>query len=202
MGVMQMNIDKHRQKIIARLKDKEHRDAYVSANIDIGIPFQIRALREKKGWTQKELAERSGKKQAWIAKLESPNYSGFSLKTLKQLASVFDVGLIVRYVPFSDLIKWELEISPEKLMAVSFDEDTYFKPPVTHIVGSGGFVMGGEGIINWTYPSEQPQILQPPQARPHDELAKYRKAKQKIQLKNKSSELMAGMEEDNETAVG
>ena len=194
-----MSINKRREKLIARLKDKEHRDAYVSANIDIGISFQIRALREKRGWTQKELAERAGKKQAWIAKIESPNYSGLSLKTLKELASVFDVGLIVRYVPFGDLVKWELELSPESLTPPRFDEDPYFKPTVTHFVGSGGFVMGGEGIFKCTYPSEQPQTLQAPQAKPPDELAKYREAKQK-----QSSQLpiLMGTEKKHETAFG
>ena len=100
----------NKNKLIARLKDKQYRDGFVSAHIKIGIPFQIRALRERKGWTQKELAERVGTKQAWIAQIENPNYSGFSMKTLLKLASVFDIGLIVRFVPISNLVKWELAL--------------------------------------------------------------------------------------------
>lgn len=121
-----MNIDKRREKLIARLKDKEHRDAFVSADIDVGISFQIRAMREQRPWTQKELADHAGKKQPWIAKLESP-YGGFSLQTLKELASVFDVGLLVRFVPISELVERELKLSPESLIPVSFEEDLYFK---------------------------------------------------------------------------
>ena len=132
---MSMNAEKHKERLIARLKDKEHRDAFVSVHIQIGIPFQIRALREQKGWTQKELADRAGKKQAWIAQIENPNYSGFSLKTLLRIASVFDVGLMVRFAPISALVKWELELSPESLRVQSFEEERYFKPSVTDYVG-------------------------------------------------------------------
>ncbi len=127
MGDIQMNIVKRREKLIKEIKNKEYRDGFVSAHIDIGIPFQIRALREQRCWAQKELAGRAGVAQAWVAKIESPNYSGFSLKTLKKLASAFDVGLIVRFVPISDLVKWELELSSKSLMVLSFDQDSYFK---------------------------------------------------------------------------
>jgi transcriptional regulator with XRE-family HTH domain len=145
-------MDKRREKLIARLKDKEHRDAFVSAHIQVGIPFQIRALREQRPWTQQELADRAGVKQSWIATLESPNYSGFSLKTLLKFASAFDIGLIVRFVPISELVEHELRLSPESLTPVSFDEDPYFNPSVTHIVGSGEMVLGGEGIVSVYYP--------------------------------------------------
>jgi len=122
-----MNIDKHKDKLISRLRDKEHRDAFVSAYIQIGIPFQIRALREQRGWTQKELADQTGVNQAWISQVENPNYQGFSLKTLLKLASAFDIGLIVRFAPFSELVKWELTLSPDKLKAESFDKESYFR---------------------------------------------------------------------------
>jgi transcriptional regulator with XRE-family HTH domain len=116
-----------KNKLINELKNKQYRDAFVSAHVDIGIPHQIRILREQREWTQQKLADRTGWKQAWIAKIENPNYTGFSLKTLKKLASAFDVAVIVRFVPISNLVKWELEISPESLQAVSFEKDPYFK---------------------------------------------------------------------------
>jgi transcriptional regulator with XRE-family HTH domain len=144
-------------KLISELKNKQYRDAFVSAHVDIGIPHQIRILREQREWTQQELADHTGWKQAWIAKIENPNYTGFSLKTLKKLASAFDVAIIVRFVPISNLVKWELEISPESLQAVSYEKDPYFKPPVTHTVGSGGIVLGGEGIMSVYYPKTKPK---------------------------------------------
>ncbi len=193
-------MDKRREKLIARLKDKEHRDAFVSAHIQVGIPFQIRALREQRGWSQKDLANQAGVSQVWISRIENPNYSGFSLKTLLKLASSFEIGLIIRFVPISNLVNWELALSHEKLGAVSFEEDPYFKPPVTNIVGSGGVEVAGEGIFKNAYPPEQPQTIQPPQAKPRDELAKYREAKQE-KLKSQLPKLM-GTEKKYEIAFG
>lgn len=59
--------------------------------------------------------------------MEDPNYSKFALATLKQLASTFDIGLVVRFVPISDLVKWELNLSSDSLKVLSFDEESYFQ---------------------------------------------------------------------------
>lgn len=61
-------------------------------------------MRDDRGWSQAELGNRTGKAQAWISKLESPDYEGFTLKTLTEMASAFDVGLEVRFVAFSKLV--------------------------------------------------------------------------------------------------
>ena len=124
-----MNTIRNREELTKELQDKEIRDFFVSDHINVGIPLQVRALREQRGWTQKELAERAGMKQERISAIENPNYkNAFTLSTLIRLASAYDVALIVRFVPISELVKWELDLSPEKLEAVSFDEDPYFKP--------------------------------------------------------------------------
>ncbi|MGR3174945.1 MAG: helix-turn-helix domain-containing protein [Candidatus Scalindua sp.] len=124
---MNTNIDKRKKGLIKKLKNKEYREAFVSEHIDTGIPFQIRALRNQRKWTQKDLAEHTEMKQEHISRLEDPNYSKFTLATLKRLAAAFDVGLIVRFTPVSDLVKWELELTSESLKAVSFDQDSYFE---------------------------------------------------------------------------
>jgi transcriptional regulator with XRE-family HTH domain len=124
-----MNIIKRRQKIIEDLKDKEYRDAFVTEHINTGVPFQIRALREQKGreWTQKELGIRTGMAQETISRVEDPNYGKLTLKTLKRLASAFDVALMVRFIPFSELVEWELHLAPDSLKALSFEDESYFK---------------------------------------------------------------------------
>lgn len=118
---------KRKKNLIKQLRDKEYRDAFVSEHIDTGIPFQIRALRKQRNWTQKDLAERIDGKQESISRLEDPNYSSFTLTTLKKLASAFDIGLIVRFAPISELVIWELVLTPESLEVASFDQDYYFK---------------------------------------------------------------------------
>ena len=124
-----MITDDERKALIKRLRSKGHRDAFVSAYVDKTIPFQIRALRlsEDRNWTQKELASRTGMKQERISVCENPNYGRFSLQTLKQIASAFDVALVVRFAPFSELTEWELNLSPESLEVENFDKEEYFK---------------------------------------------------------------------------
>lgn len=119
--------DRRKKKIIEELKDREYRNAFVEESINIGIPFQIKALREQRKLKQKDFEKLSGMKQALISRLENPDYSGFTLATLKKIASVYDVGLIVRFVPISDLVKWELNLDSESLKALSYKDDPYFK---------------------------------------------------------------------------
>ncbi len=132
-----MNINRRKEKLIHRLRDREHRDAFVSAQIDVGIPFQIRALREQRNETQAALSARTGMAQAWISKLENINYKGFSLKTLKKVASMFDVGLVIRFVPISQLVEWELNLSNDSLLVPSFGDEPYFKEPTIETQAAG-----------------------------------------------------------------
>jgi transcriptional regulator with XRE-family HTH domain len=133
-----MNISKRKDKLIKELQNKEHREAFISAQIDIGIAFQIRALREQRNETQAQLSERTGMAQAWISKLESPNYSGFSIATLKKVASAFDVGLMIRFVPISQLVEWELGLSNDSLLAPSLEDDPYFNEPPVEVEAISG----------------------------------------------------------------
>ena len=41
-----------------------------------------------------------------ISRLESHDYGKPTITTLKRLASAMDVGLVVRFVPFSEMVNW------------------------------------------------------------------------------------------------
>jgi len=112
-----------RESIVKLLKDKNFRDSFVTARVDGGTAFQIRYMREKEGWTQQELARRLGTSQNGVFRLESPNYGRANLTTLKRLASVFDVALVVRFVRFSELVDHVTNLSTESVTVDSFDED-------------------------------------------------------------------------------
>src|SRR5207253_2649565 len=90
-----------------------------------GVPYQIRSLRDQRGWTQGYLGEKAGKRQHGISRLEDPRYgSKLSIKSLLEIASAFDVALLVKFVPFSRLLNEYDDVSPEALSAKSvFDED-------------------------------------------------------------------------------
>ena len=113
----------NKQKFLEKLKNREYREAYVSDHIDMGISLQMKTMREQHGYSQKKLGDLAGMKQEAIARLESPDYE--KLNTLKRLAAAFDVGLIVRFVPFGELMNWKF--SPDTFKVPSFDDDPCFK---------------------------------------------------------------------------
>ena len=120
-------------KLIEELKNQEYRRAFVFERIDTGIPFQIHALREKREWSQEELAERVGMAQESISRLEDPNYGKFTLTTLKRLAVAFDIGLIVEFVSFGELVDRELNLRPDSVSPDYYEKDPYFKQSTTEV---------------------------------------------------------------------
>lgn len=92
--------------LIARLRrGSKTRQYFVASHLSKTLAFQVRALRDKRGWTQKDLGEHAGSTQNGVYKLESMVGSP-TLTTLKKIAAAFDVALIVRFVPFSELVDW------------------------------------------------------------------------------------------------
>lgn len=111
------------QEIADDMADKAFREHYVESNIKNGIPFQILAMRNARNWTQKNLAQEADTQQTAISRAENPNYGNFNLSTLKKIAAAFDVALIVRFIPFSKLLKETVYIEPEDLRVPSFKDD-------------------------------------------------------------------------------
>ncbi len=105
------------------LSNKKFRDAFLEANIKTGIAFQVRALREHHGWSQAELGRRAGKPQNVISRLEDPDYGKFTIRTLLDLASAFDVALLVKFVSYSYLASSLEDVSPTGLAVPSFEEE-------------------------------------------------------------------------------
>ena len=65
-----------------------------------------------------------------ISRLESPDYGRPTLTTLRRLATALDVGLVVHFVPFSQLIDWvsgtprvDRGLSTGSLAVPSFEEE-------------------------------------------------------------------------------
>ena len=121
------SIEKRRQ-IVASLEDREYRHAMVEQHIAVGIPMQIRALREREGWTQKESGARSGQAQTRISLLEKIGYEGYTVKTLCKIAATYDVALIVKFAPFSELIDRMANLSSDDILVARYSEDTHLNP--------------------------------------------------------------------------
>jgi ribosome-binding protein aMBF1 (putative translation factor) len=82
------------------MHDRENRQAYMVASVEQDIAWQVRINRERRGWTQTQLAQKIGTKQSAIARIEDPTYGKVSLVTLTKLADVFDCALMLRLVDF------------------------------------------------------------------------------------------------------
>jgi transcriptional regulator with XRE-family HTH domain len=112
-----------REVLLEKLTDQTYRDAFISEEIDIGLPMQLRAMREERGWNQQYVAAKMETKQPRFSLMEKPGYGNFSLNTLKKLASIFNVGLIVSFVPFSEMIEFTNAFSRKRLAIPSFADE-------------------------------------------------------------------------------
>jgi len=87
-------------------RNAEARTRFVESHLAKNLAFQIRGMRDQNDWSQQELATKAGMTQNAISRLENPFYGKATITTLKRVATVFDVALVVRFVPFSQLVKW------------------------------------------------------------------------------------------------
>jgi ribosome-binding protein aMBF1 (putative translation factor) len=86
-----------------RADSPARRRGYDRAGRTIRLAMEIHELREKRGLSQRELAERLGTTQSAVARLEAGNVSP-SLPTLDKVAEALGVELIVSFVDLDDRI--------------------------------------------------------------------------------------------------
>lgn len=85
-----------------RKDSPERRRGYDKAGRAIRLAFEIRRLREARGLSQRELAERVGTTQSAIARLEAGNNSP-SLPTLDRIAAALGAELTVSLTDLDEL---------------------------------------------------------------------------------------------------
>ena len=95
--------------------DKEYAHSYMEAHLVTRIAAQIYALRKQRGWSQKDLAQKSGVAQERISKIESEDFDSLTIKTLQKFSRAFDVNLMVSFQNFSTGICDVTTLSQEKL---------------------------------------------------------------------------------------
>lgn len=91
-------------------QSKAYRDGFLETDVKGGIAYQIQALREKTGLSQAAFAEKTGKKQSVISRLEDTEYGAVNVNTLLEIAKALDIGLQVRFCDYIDVL--ERDISP------------------------------------------------------------------------------------------
>jgi transcriptional regulator with XRE-family HTH domain len=110
--------------LLESLKDKEFREAFNLENVYASICFQLRALREQRELSQAELGRAAGMAQERISILEDPNAETKpTLNTLIRLSDGLDVGLEVRFVPFSVVLNRSVHTNMRDLEVSSFPDE-------------------------------------------------------------------------------
>lgn len=120
-----------RSKLISRLRsDLNSRAAYIKAKLGVIVPSKIRALRLKSNMPrQGDLARIAKMHQSRISLFETPGAANVTLETLARLAAAFKVGLIVDFVPFSEMLRWENNYSQDSFNVTRLDNDGEFLEP-------------------------------------------------------------------------
>jgi hypothetical protein len=102
------------------MHDKKYRDGYVAAHNRQVLAKQMREFRGDK--SQTEFAELIDKRQTIVSRLENPNYSGWTLGTLFEMASKLNVAVFVRFVDFPTFLKYSGQQSEAALHPAVYDQ--------------------------------------------------------------------------------
>lgn len=97
---MKQKLVDFRQWRAKALKDpavlKAHREPDDDPAIEIAL--QLIRLRKRHGWTQAQLARKLHTSQQAVARLESLDYAGYSLKILSKIAQAFNKKVRIQFV--------------------------------------------------------------------------------------------------------
>jgi transcriptional regulator with XRE-family HTH domain len=133
-------------KIEGKLQDHAYRTAFVASQINIGIPFQIKALMKARGWTQEQLAERTGMLQPRISASLRPGKVRPNIETLRRFAEAFDCGLLVRFASFSELANWSDSFDPERFDVPAFEDEARLRESETN--EESGYAVVGSSLTS------------------------------------------------------
>jgi transcriptional regulator with XRE-family HTH domain len=117
-----------RSKTISRLcSDLNSRTSYIAAKLGVLVPSQIKALRFKSNMPrQSDLAREAHMHQSRISMFETPGAANVTIETLSRLAAAFKVALIVKFVPFSEMLRWENNYSQDTFDVTRIEDDAQF----------------------------------------------------------------------------
>lgn len=113
------------KKFATELSAKEMRDAFLDAQTRTKLAQQIRALRNQRSLSQEALGKLlGGKPQGNVARLEDRDIGRYTLTTLLELASAFNVGIVAKFVPYCEFLRDTENLAPKKLEVQPFSESS------------------------------------------------------------------------------
>lgn len=140
------------ERISKLLESKKSRDAYTRAVVNLLVPAQIKALRQKENLTQTGLAKLADMLQSRISAMEKPGAT-LNVETLIRVASAFKVGLKIEFVPFSTMLNWENSFNLSDFDVTPIDKDVEFTNP-TEEAGLHNKANGAVELENYLEESE------------------------------------------------
>ena len=103
---------------------REYRSSYALALLKRSVAFQIKTLRKKHCGSQAELALAAGITQGVVSRAEDQDYGNLTLNTVGRIAGGLDIAFVGRFVPFSELAKFSLNLSEEEFLNIpTFEEE-------------------------------------------------------------------------------
>lgn len=119
-----MNTVTAKLELLENCKDREYREALNIENVYATVCAQIRALREQRGLSQRDLGRIVDMAQERISILEDPNAETKpTLNTLLRFAAGYDVGLDIRFVPFATVLDRSTRTDEVLLKVDRFDDE-------------------------------------------------------------------------------
>jgi transcriptional regulator with XRE-family HTH domain len=146
-----MSLSEESTRITRLLGSKKSRASYIKAKLGVLVPAQIRALRLKSNMPrQKDLAREAEMQQSRISMFETPGMANVTLDTLARLAATFKTGLVVRFVPFHEMLHWENNFSQDSFDVIPrLDEDEAFiNPTVEENASLGAMLTVAGGAVH------------------------------------------------------
>jgi hypothetical protein len=145
------------QKISKLLSSQKSRAGYIKAKLSVLVPAQIRGLRLKSVNPampfQRDLARETELHQSRISMFETPGMSNMTLETLSKIAAGLRVGVIVKFVPFHEMLRWENSFSLDTFdVHPRLEEDYEFLNPaavnkLAEVVDIGLLTQVGQGEV-------------------------------------------------------
>jgi transcriptional regulator with XRE-family HTH domain len=78
---------------------------------------------------QRDLARESDLHQSRISMFETPGAANMTIESIAKIAAALRVGVVIKFVPFSDMVRWESSFSPDTFDVMRLQEDGLFLNP-------------------------------------------------------------------------
>lgn len=91
--------DDFNEYLADELRNPEFAAVFEEEKEKIDLAVQILKFRQRAGLSQRELARRIGTSQSVIARMESPEYGGYSIRMLRRIAAALGTRLQIEFRP-------------------------------------------------------------------------------------------------------